>query len=132
MEMRNLTNKFRSLAGRLEAYLESMLKTEPRGIADPIPNDPGVYVFEKDGEFLYVGSAVDLDRRLKHDLMGSMGQERQPHPFGKKLMKRFGDKEKAKDFLKRCELRICITENGREARVLEQVLIYLLNPKFND
>jgi len=132
MEMRNLMDEFRSLAGKLEAYLEGMMKMEPRSIMDHVPEGPGVYVFEENGRFLYVGSAVDLNRRLKHDLMGSMGQRRQPHTFGKKLMKRFGDKEKAKDFLRRCGLRICRTENEREARVLEQVLIYLLDPEFND
>ena len=132
MEMRNLMDEFRSLAGKLEAYLESMMKMEPRNITDPIPKGPGVYVFEEDGRFLYIGSTVNLNQRLKHDLMESMGQQRQPHTFGRKLMKQFGDKEKAKDFLRRCGLRICRTENEREARVLEQVLIYLLNPKFND
>jgi len=132
MEMCNLMGEFRSLTRKLEAYLESMMKMEPRSITDPVLEGPGVYVFEEDGRFLYVGSAVNLNRRLKQDLMRSMGQRKQPHTFGKKLMKRFGDKEKAKDFLRRCGLRICVTENEREARVLEQVLIYLLDPKFND
>jgi len=132
MEMCNLMGEFRSLTRKLEAYLESMMKMEPRSITDPVPEGPGVYVFEEDGRFLYVGSAVDLNRRLKHDLIGSMGQRKQPHTFGRKLMKRFGDNEKAKDFLRRCGLRICRTENEREARVLEQVLIYLLNPEFNN
>jgi excinuclease UvrABC nuclease subunit len=132
MGMPDLIDRFKSLAKKLEAYLESLMKERPRSIMDPMPERTGVYVFEEDGRFLYVGSAVNLHRHLKHNLMGSMGQPAQPHTFGKKLMKLCGDREKARNYLRKCRLRICQTKNEREAKVLEQVLIYLLNPLFND
>ena len=53
----------------MERYLEQLMEAGFTNIADPIPMTLGVYVFEQDGIFLYVGSAGDLERRLKHDLM---------------------------------------------------------------
>lgn len=76
--------------------------------------------------------AKDLYRRLKHDLWGSLGQSQQPHTFGRKIFEKYGDVNKARNYLKGLKLKIIETENPETAKVLEQVLIYLLKPKFNN
>ena len=131
IKVHGLLEEFKSLVKKLEAYLNSLLEAEPQSITDQVPVGPGVYVFEENGRFIYIGHTRDLNRRLKHDLWGSMGQPDQPHTLGRKLMERFGDKEKARAYLKNCRLRICRTENEREAVILEQILIYLTKPEYN-
>lgn len=99
---------------------------------DAVPSSPGVYVISEDSHVLYVGSAVDLDRRMKHDLLGTMGQVAQPHTFGQKLMKKLGDRAVARKYLREsCNLKLLLTDSLQEARTLEQCFILLLNPEYN-
>lgn len=109
-----------------------LVHSQEMSFKDSIPMGTGVYAIYEGSRALYVGSAKNLNRRLKHDLLGTMGQLAQPHTFGRKLTKRLGDKEKAIKYLRQnCRLRICLNESIQEARVLEQFAILLLKPKYN-
>jgi excinuclease UvrABC nuclease subunit len=115
----------------VQKYYE-LIQSPEISFHEVIPMKTGVYVISEQNRVLYVGSALDLDRRLKHNLLGTMGQIAQPHTFGRKLVEKFGDKETARRYLRQnCRLRILVTENLQEARVLEQFAILLLKPEYN-
>ena len=117
---------------RIASMYNQLIQSKAQTFRDRIPSETGVYAIYEDDNILYVGSAKDLERRLKHDLLGTMGQSAQPHTFGRKLIEKFGNKDEARNYLRqKCGLRICLTESLQEARVLEQFAILLLKPKFN-
>jgi len=127
--------EFNELVVKLRGYIRRLLTSSPITISEvgsEYDGRPGVYVLWEGDAPLYVGSTKDLYRRLKHDLWGSLGQPEQPHVLGGRLIKRFGgDRERAREYLKGLRLRIAVTGDSKEAKVLECVLIYLLKPKFN-
>ena len=117
------------LGKKIVSEYNELLRSPEMSVRENIPTSWGVYVIIEHSHVLYVGSAVDLDRRLKHDLLGTMRQTKQTHTFGRKLVKKFGDKEKARNYLRQdCRLRIKVTENLQEARLLEQFAIPFLSP----
>jgi len=123
------------LLEKLRSYVESFFTINSITLAEitrEFDEIPGIYVFFDEKQAVYVGSTNNLYRRLKHDLWGSLGQPKQPHIFGKKLIEKFdGDRAKAKDYLKRLQLKVIKTDSLGEARVLEQLLICLLRPVYN-
>jgi excinuclease UvrABC nuclease subunit len=120
------------IAKRIVKEYDELIHSEEKSFRDAIPPKQGVYVISELDHILYVGSARDLERRLKHDLLGTMGQIAQPHTFGRKLVRKLGNKEKAREYLRQsCRLRTIVTENLQQARTLEQFAILVLNPKYN-
>ncbi len=123
------------LLEKLRSYVENFFTINSITLTEitrEFDDTPGIYVFFDEKQAVYVGSTNNLYRRLKHDLWGSLGQPKQPHVFGKKLIEKFdGDRVKAKDYLKSLQLKVIKTDSLGEARVLEQLLIYLLRPVYN-
>jgi hypothetical protein len=98
----------------------------------------GTYVIYENGKVIYVGSAGKGRHFLKFRIADLFykGEENQfKHTLTEKLLKkinRFKNIQEVRDFyLNSCSLKIIKTETVKEAKLLEEVLIYLLNPKYN-
>ena len=130
-----ILEKYSKLMERIRDYLLIFLRVERIKISDikrsNYEEKPGTYIFMKEDKAIYVGSTGNLYRRLRHDLLSSLGQEKQPHSFGRKLIKELKNIERAREYIKNLDLKIIITEDEYEAKVLEQILIYILKPKYN-
>lgn len=102
---------------------------------------PGVYlIYQGRGKrLLYIGSAGKGGHYLKYrigDLFAyGNGKRKFKHTLTEKLLeklKRFKAIDGTRAFyLIRCRIKIVPTKTVREARILEDVLIELLNPKYN-
>ena len=126
--------KYTVLEQKLREYLTrffSLKHTTITNVPSNYRGTPGVYAFFENNHAIYVGSTTDLHRRLTHDLWRNLGQPEQPHTFGRKLLDKFGTKGEARKYLEHLQLKILETENITIARVLEQILIYLLSPEYN-
>ncbi len=77
-----------------------------------IPHKPGVYFFKKDKEYIYIGKAKDLKKRLTSHFKAKEGKS--------KLIVEEAD-----------DLEIMILENEKEALILEANMIYEHKPKYN-
>lgn len=102
---------------------------------------PGVYVIyqEKRKQPLYVGSAGKGGHYLKYRISDLFayggGKWKFKHTLTEKLLDKLGrfrtiDGLRA-FYLVRCRIKIIRTKTIREARILEDVLIELLQPKYN-
>ncbi len=123
------------LLEKIKSYIRKLFTRTPISITEvstEYRDKPGVYMFFNNEQVDYVGSTNNLYRRLRHDLWASLGQPQQPHVFGRKLLKKFHSVKEARDYLGRLKLKIVETEDLEEAKVLEQILIYLLKPTFNN
>lgn len=102
---------------------------------------PGVYLIyeERRKRLLYIGSAGKGGHYLKYrisDLFAyGNGKRKFKHTLTEKLLdklKRFKTIDGLKAFyLARCRIKIIPTKTIREARILEDVLIEFLEPKYN-
>lgn len=81
---------------------------------DALPSRPGVYVFkDQKGEILYIGKAKDLKRRVRSYFQGPKDQKTS-------LM-----------LSKVTEIEHIVTENEKEALILEDALIKAHKPRYN-
>ncbi|RLE66704.1 MAG: hypothetical protein DRJ47_01670 [Thermoprotei archaeon] len=123
------------LSEKLKSYIRKLFVTNTINITEVTTeyrDKSGVYVFFNNEQTDYVGSTNNLYRRLRHDLWANLGQSQQPHVFGRKLIKNFHSLRKAKEYLEKLKLKIIKTENPETAKILEQILIYLLKPRYNN
>jgi len=106
---------------------------------------PGCYVIYEYGKTrpIYIGSAGKGKHYLKYrigDLFSYSQKSKDPfyHTLTKKLIMpnkigRYKDIEELQEFYKeKCYLKIIETKTVREARILEDILIEILKPQYND
>jgi len=85
-----------------------------------LPNEPGVYLFkDKNDEILYVGKALDLKKRVASYFLKSAYNDPYYGDKIKKLVKQINSIE------------FIVTENEKEAYILENIQIKEHNPPFN-
>ena len=134
-ECNEILKRYVELIEKLKTYIVKLPAVKSINISEVSTKHQGkvgVYIFFNNEQVEYIGSTNDLYRRLKHDLWGSLGQTQQPHVFGRKIIEKYGNVDEARNCLRRLELKIIETEDLGIARVLEQILIYLLKPKYNN
>ena len=85
-----------------------------------LPNEPGVYFFkDKNNEIIYVGKARNLKKRVSQYFVKTTYND----PFYE---------EKIKDLVKRIRsVEFIVTENEKEASILENIQIKTHKPLFN-
>jgi hypothetical protein len=134
-ECNRILEKYMELITKLKTYITKLFTMKPISVAEvstKYQDKTGVYIFFSDGQVEYIGSTNNLYRRLKHDLWGSLGQPQQPHVFGRKILREHGNVDEARSYLRSLKLKVIETEDLETARVLEQILIYLLKPRYNN
>jgi len=132
-ENNNILKKYLELVEKLKIYIAMLPTVKPINIVEvstKYRGRAGVYIFSSNGQAVYVGSTSDIYRRLTN-LWKNLGKSGHRHVFGRKIMKEFSDIDEARKYLKSLELKIIETEDIGVARTLEQILIYLLKPKYN-
>ncbi|MGH7909513.1 MAG: excinuclease ABC subunit UvrC [Thermodesulfobacteriota bacterium] len=87
-------------------------------VLESLPSSPGVYLLkDKKGRSLYIGKAKNLRIRLRSYLTQNIGKDQRPQiPY---LMKEI------------CDLDYFVTQNERDALLLENSLIKQKKPKYN-
>ncbi|RLE37842.1 hypothetical protein DRJ17_05595 [Candidatus Woesearchaeota archaeon] len=130
-----ILKRYVELMEKLRSYITKLPIMKPISVTEVSTNyqgKTGVYVFFSDMQVEYVGSTNNLHRRLKHDLWSNLGQSQQPHTFGRKILEEYSNVNEARNYLKSLKLKVIETEDLKTAKVLEQILIYLLKPKYNN
>ena len=130
-----ILERFMELVTKLKLYIIKLFAVRPITITEvstKYRGKIGVYIFYKNEQVEYVGSTNDLYRRLKHDLWDSLGQPQQPHVFGRKVLREYGNVDAARSYLRSLKLKVIEVEDLEIARVLEQILIHLLKPRYNN
>ncbi|MGB9613987.1 MAG: excinuclease ABC subunit UvrC [Fervidobacterium sp.] len=79
---------------------------------DNIPHKPGVYIFKKGQDFIYIGKAKDLRKRLTSHFKAKEGKS--------KLIVEEAD-----------DIQVVLLENEKEALILEANMIFEYKPKYN-
>lgn len=103
----------------------------------------GAYVIYEGDEPIYVGSAGKGKHHLRYrirdlfyDYKSKTGERKYYHTLTRKLLhkyKRFNSLDEVRDFyMTKCKIRIIKTDTIRQARIIEAILIYTLNPRYND
>jgi excinuclease ABC subunit C len=85
-----------------------------------LPNEPGIYFFKnKVGKIIYIGKAIDLKKRVSSYFLKTSFMD----PFYE---------EKIKELVKEINsIEIIVTENEKEAYILENIQIKKYLPRFN-
>jgi len=85
-----------------------------------LPNEPGVYLFvDKKGSIVYIGKAINLKKRVNQYFLKTS----YPDPFYE---------EKIKELVKQVHsIKYIVTENEKEALILENIQIKRHLPRFN-
>jgi excinuclease ABC subunit C len=85
-----------------------------------LPNEPGVYLFRnKEGTVIYVGKAINLKKRVSSSFLKTTYND----PYYE---------EKIKEMVKEISsIEYFVTENEKEAYILENIQIKNLHPRFN-
>ncbi|MFP3191073.1 MAG: hypothetical protein RXR31_07065 [Thermoproteota archaeon] len=141
-----LQNKCKTLSSLPFRDFKDYINKEKTGIGKlkehPMIRDlmyAGVYcIYNEKKEIIYVGSAG-----LSHTLRYRIGDlffydensKRSPfhHTLTYKLKKEFGDIGKVRDYyFENCRFKIIIADSDAEAHALEQLLILLFGPKYNN
>ena len=102
-ECNTILEKYVKLMERLKTCIVKLCTMKTVNVTDistKHQNKTGVYVFLSDRQAEYIGSTNNLYRRLKHDLWGSLGQQRQPHVFGRKILREYDSANEARNYLK--------------------------------
>ena len=97
-----------------------------------------IYDIRENKKIIYIGSAG-----LSHTLMYRIGdlfvynqnskKNQFHHTLTYKLKKEFGDIDKVKDYyFENCRFKVIIADSDAEAHALEQLLILLFGPKYNN
>ncbi|ABS60063.1 excinuclease ABC subunit UvrC [Fervidobacterium nodosum] len=81
-------------------------------ILEKIPNKSGVYIFKKGEEYIYIGKAKELKKRLTSHFKAKDGKS--------KLIVEEAD-----------DLQVILLDNEKEALILEANMIYKYKPKYN-
>ena len=134
-ECNMILERYVKLMEKLRSYIIKLYTMKPISVTEVSTKyqyKTGVYIFFSDRQVEYVGSTNNLYRRLKHDLWGNLGQPQQPHTFGKKILEEHSNVDDARNYLRSLKLKVIETEDLETAKVLEQILIYLLKPKCNN
>ncbi len=110
-----------------------------RAIPSPLLDQTGVYIIYEEGDVIYVGG-TEREGRTIRDRINDLFYKPTPgrrfkHTLTSKLinkLKRFRNVDEIRNYyLQRCTFKVIGTKNTRDARLLEAVLIYLLNPRYN-
>jgi len=98
----------------------------------------GVYaIFEKNKGLIYIGSAGKGGHHIKYRMadLFYFGSKKFKHTLTEKFLTtlgRFKTIDEVRSFyFQKCYIKVVETKNIRQARILEEVLIYLYNPKYN-
>jgi len=85
-----------------------------------LPNEPGVYLFsDKKGSIIYIGKAINLKKRVNQYFLKTSYTD----PYYE---------EKIKELVKQvCSVKYIVTENEKEALILENIQIKKHLPRFN-
>lgn len=81
-------------------------------VLNDIPHKPGVYLFKREKEYIYIGKAKDLKKRLTSHFKATAGKS--------KLIVEEAD-----------DLEVILVSNEKEALILEANLIFEYKPKYN-
>ncbi|MHA1439925.1 MAG: excinuclease ABC subunit UvrC [Promethearchaeota archaeon] len=85
-----------------------------------MPNEPGVYLFkDKEGIVIYIGKAINLKKRVASYFSKTSYND----PFYEEKIKILSEQINSIEYI--------ITENEKEAYILENILIKTHNPRFN-
>ena len=85
-----------------------------------LPNEPGVYLFnDKTGSIIYVGKAINLKKRVNQYFLKTSYTD----PFYEEKIKELVKKISSIDYF--------VTENEKEALLLERIQIKKYLPRFN-
>ncbi len=85
-----------------------------------MPNEPGVYFFiNKKGSIIYVGKALNLRKRVNQYFQKTIYND----PFYEEKIKELVKNIHSIDFI--------VTENEKEAKILENIQIKKHQPRFN-
>jgi len=85
-----------------------------------LPNEPGVYLFRNDeGKIIYVGKAIDLKKRVSSYFLKTSYND----PYYEEKIKEMVKEIKSIEFF--------VTENEKEAYILENIQIKNHRPRFN-
>jgi excinuclease UvrABC nuclease subunit len=100
---------------------------------EALPKTSGVYMVYRNNSVVYVGSTKNLRRRtrnfLKRVLEKHIPKGEFKHTLNTKLFK-LGTLTPS--FYSRCSFRVLETKDIYEARLLEQLLISIFKPRYND
>lgn len=98
----------------------------------------GIYaIYEKGKGLIYIGSAGKGNHFLRYRIadLFYFSDNKFKHYLTEKLLnslKRFDGIDSIRNFyLHDCYFRVVKTDTIRQARIIEEILIYLLNPKYN-
>ena len=107
-----------------------------------IPKEPGVYIISDEDEIIYVGSSGKGKANLKTRFRDLFYYNKNPestspfnHTLTHKLVKsdRFGTADEVRNFyLEKCTFRLIEMDTIRQARVLEDLLILVSDPSYNN
>lgn len=101
---------------------------------------PGIYIiYEKNNGMIYIGMAGKGDHFLRYRLSDLFfydpKRKKFKHSLTQKLLtkiRRFKNINGIADFYRnRCYLKVIGTKSAREARIIEDIFIELLSPKYN-
>lgn len=82
------------------------------------PKTIGVYLLRKEGKLVYIGSSLNLKRRLR----GLFSNNPTQHILNKRV---------PREYYRNCSIKILEVDNIRDAKALEYFLIAKFNPPLN-
>ena len=143
--MEYFAQKYKELQNSGEHRFKNFVTIDPRIKVAGMPEKPGVYVIYENGKPIYVGSSgrgkANLGTRL-HDLFYFNPNPRSKDPWNHTLSHKLMDPDKIGRFktidhltnfyFTKCTFRYIAMKNIREAKVLENLMILKLNPRYND
>ena len=141
--MKNLNDILRLIKTKTREFEKSptlrfkdFIKPNWRPLSDKL-NFIGVYlIYENKNKLIYVGHAGKGKHFLKYRIADLFHDDPFKHTLTKKLLtkikhfKNIG--ELRKFYLERCYFQVVKVDNVRNARILEDVLISLLKPRYNE
>jgi len=122
-----------------QSFREHVDAEKWRALPSPLLDQAGVYIIYEEGEVIYVGATQRKGRTIR-DRINDLFYKPTPgrrfkHTLTSKLINKLQRFRKVEDvrnyFLKKCKFKVIGTKTSRDAKLLEAVLIYLLNPKYN-
>ncbi|MGV9171663.1 MAG: GIY-YIG nuclease family protein, partial [Promethearchaeia archaeon] len=85
-----------------------------------MPHEPGIYLFkDKDDVIIYIGKAIDLKKRVSSYFLKTSYND----PYYEDKIKRLVERINSIEYM--------VTENEKEALILENILIKKHHPRFN-
>ncbi len=123
-----------TIFSKISSYLTDLDKLVEWSYYDSVnvPKKPGVYLISFSERLQYIGSTNNLSRRIKNDLMNGSATS---HTLVSKLIKTRNAKAfwLITGFLKsNAKIKFIETDNEKEAKLIEDFLILLYDPPFNE